>query len=116
MSVLALSLLLSGCATASDESVRLVTHDYLPGACYTNSAEGPLIFDPTYGTAIRDLDSGGTTVPVTWRPGFTARRVGAEVEVLDPDGNAVALTGRSYRIAGGYVHDEFWACDFVIGQ
>jgi hypothetical protein len=115
-SALALTLYLAGFATASDESVRLVTHNSLPVGCYTNWAAGPLIVDPEYGTAIKDIDVSGSTAPVTWRPGFTARRVGSEVEVLDPDGKAVAITGGSYRIAGGYVHDEFWACDFVTAQ
>jgi hypothetical protein len=115
-SALALTLYLAGFATAPDESVRLVNHNYLPVGCYTNSAAGPLIVDRDYGTAIKDMDVGGSSAPMTWRPGFTARRVGSEVEVLDPDGKAVAITGRSYRLAGGYVHGEFWACDFVTGQ
>jgi hypothetical protein len=48
---------------------------------------------------------GVTDVPMTvaWRPGFTARRSGSEVEVLDPQGIVVATTGRSYRFSGGIV-------------
>lgn len=95
----------------------------MPQGCFTNWAEGPLVVDPKYGTAII---VGEVQTPVAWRPGFTGQRVGSEVEVLDPQGNVVALTGHSYRIAGGYispgssggwpglpVEHAFWACDFV---
>jgi len=101
-------------------------------ACFTNSASGPLVTDPRYGTAIIDMDtvkvmglaSPLPPVPVAWRPGFTGRRVGSEVEVLDPHGNVVAMTGRNYAIAGAGVdvkdmpglptNSAFWACDFVL--
>jgi hypothetical protein len=91
--------------------------------CFTSSASGPLVADPKYGVAIRDTDTGGDLSPVAWRPGFTGRQVGSEVEVLDPDGKVVAMTGKSYRIRGGYVGDDaiwpvavFWACDLVTPQ
>jgi hypothetical protein len=97
------------------------------GGCFTDSAAGPLLVDPKYGTAIIDTDVHSTgPVPVAWRLGFTGRRVGSEIEVLDPKGNVVATTGHMYRIAGGYVspvtfpnlpaNGMFWACDFVIPQ
>lgn len=122
---LALALVVLGCAgpvpllTGAPTSVGDI-------GCFTNSASGPLIVDPDHGTAIVDGDTGGATTPVMWRPGFSSRQAGSEVEVLDPDGEVVATTGRSYRIAGGYVdHDlpggglpirVFWACDFVLPQ
>jgi hypothetical protein len=98
------------------------------GGCFTDSASGPLIVDPKYGTAIVDNDVHAVSpVTVAWRPGYTARRIGSEVEVLDPQGNTVASTGRSYWLAGGYVSaggssgldwpqlpiGVFWACDLV---
>src|SRR5262245_34506710 len=47
--------------------------------CFTNSASGPLVTDPIYGTAIIDGDTHATSPAlVAWRPGFTARRVGSE--------------------------------------
>jgi hypothetical protein len=124
--VLALSLILAACAP----SVRLITgaptiertSDGRIVGCYTNFANGRLIVDPEFGTAIVDADVGGITSTVAWRPGFSARRAGAEVEVLDPTGRVVAITGRTYRIAGGYVKKDdwpeipvnaFWACDTV---
>ena len=107
-----------GCGT---DPVPLLTGAPLAGgACFTNWAEGQLVADGNYGTAIVDYDVGGTATPVAWRPGFTARRVASEVEVLDPAGHVVATTGRRYRIDGGYVDrgawpglptPVFWACD-----
>lgn len=136
---LALALCLIGCGWLPSDGgpVQLLTGPpgFVPG-CFTNSASGPLIVDPTYGTAIIDeimIRVTGTRpppIPIAWRPGFTARRIGSEVEVLDPQGNAVAITGKSYTLAGGYVSaggssgldwpglpvGVFWACDFVIPQ
>jgi hypothetical protein len=133
---LALALCLVGCARLplNGDPVQLLTSPprFIPG-CFTNSASGPLIVDPKYGTAIIDeimIKVTGTRpppIPVAWRPDFTARRIGSEVEVLNPQGNVVATTGRSYVIAGGYVSaggssgldwpqlptGVFWACDFV---
>ena len=123
-STLALALCLVGCSSAvlPGDRIELLTDDGNPPTtgCYTSSAQGPLMVDPRYGTAIIDNDVHATApVPVMWRLGFTGRRVGSAVEVLDPDGNLVATTGRSYRIAGGYSGERprvFWACDFVIEQ
>jgi len=130
---LAMVLALVGCAGSggrSSEPVQLLTGLSTlirGGGCFTNWAEGPLVIDPTYGTAIIDTDvHSSTPVTVAWRPGYTARRVGSEVQVLDPDGKVVAITGRRYRIAGGYQNGDqfepqlpvgvFWACDFVNPQ
>jgi hypothetical protein len=134
--VVALALCLVGCG-AFDKPVHLLTGDYQGMAsshsCFAATGSGLLVVDPTYGTAIiaNHLDDmvDLTDVPmiVAWRPGFTARRRGSEVEVLDPQGNAVAITGRNYRLWGGYADaggssglnapelrtNVFWACDFV---
>jgi hypothetical protein len=120
VAMLALALGVLGCAPAA-----LLT-GVPPGfptdgepACFTNSAHGRLVADPTYGTAVVDTDgnpANTVAVPVMWRPGFSARRAGGEIEVMDPAGNVVATTGRVYRIDGGYVGEDplvFWACDRV---
>jgi hypothetical protein len=122
---LAFALVVLGCA-APVSLLSGVPSGFGDVGCFTNFAAGPLIVDPDDGTAIVDGAMGGATTPVMWRPGFSGRRVGSEVEVLDPDGEVVATTGRSYRIAGGYVDHAlpgggppirvFWACDFVISQ
>jgi hypothetical protein len=109
---------------ASAAPVPLLTGAALTGdGCYTDFAVGLLSVDPTYGTAVKDETSNGHVVPVMWRPGYTALRVGSEVSVLDPAGTVVATTGHRYKIAGGYVSkgtagsstSAFWACGFVTG-
>ena len=99
---LALCLVLPG-----GDPVRLLTGEPLPrNSCFASATgSGLLVADPTYGTAIIGQDSmaalGDEPMPVAWRPGFTARRIGSDVAVLDPQGNVVARTGRSYTIDGG---------------
>jgi len=84
-------------------------------ACWTNSTSGPLVVDPTSGTAIiEDFDNSTIRQPVMWLPGFTGRRNGSEVEVYDPRGHLVATTGHSYRIEGaGAPNGAWWACGGV---
>lgn len=116
------TLLACGPAAAPSDAIRLLT-GVVPGytdkgGCFTDFALGQLVADPMYGTAVRDETVGAAgTTPVMWRPGFTARRIGSEVTVLDPAGNVVATTGRRYQLAGGYWFDNprvFVACDVVI--
>jgi hypothetical protein len=82
---LALALSLLGCGAGSPgESVALLT-----GAtgCYAGGEGGstaPLLAEPQYGTSWL-----GT--PVMWPSGYTARRAGSEVEVLDAHGYPAAL-------------------------
>ena len=129
---LALALCLVGCGSLvpKGEAVQLITGPPNHNGCFAADVAGLLVVDPTYGTAIvgNNLPSmvqlSDVPVTVAWRPGFTARRSGSEVEVLDPQGNVVATTGRSYRFMGGYVRaggssglewpelrtDVLWAC------
>lgn len=58
---------------------------------------GRLLADPEVGTRI---ETAMGAWPVMWPHGFTARRVGAEVEVLDLDERVVAVTGRDYSLLG----------------
>ena len=58
-----------------------------------------LLIDPKCGTALASFLAGETT-PVMWPPGFTGRRLGSEVVVLDAVGIVVATTGESYSIRG----------------
>ena len=144
-STLALALCLLGCGVDAPwgERVALLTGDgpfrekWRYEACYTSAAGGLLTVDPQYGTAIRDThmrdpNDPGPASPVMWWPGFTAWRVGSEVEVRDPAGRVVAITGREYRLEGGYWSEDitptasnqwafsgpraFFACGAVIPQ
>ena len=77
--------------------------------CYVANTTGMLIVDPKNGTAIVSEDMGKTTVPVRWPAGYTGRRSGDQVEVLDRDGHVVARTGQRYELLGGYNRDNTWA-------
>ncbi len=105
---LALALLVLGCGP-SDAEVPIIAGPPNHTGCFAADAAGLLMVDPTYGTAIigdgheNMLVKGDVPVTVAWPPGFTARRSGSEVEVLDPQGNVVATTGRSYHFLGGFV-------------
>jgi hypothetical protein len=90
-------------ADASTGPIKLLTTE-MP--CYTAELDGMLVADARYGTVL--VEDGGTPeapsdpVPVAWRPGFTARQVGSEVEVLDQGGHVVNTTGRQVKLPGGF--------------
>jgi hypothetical protein len=98
---LGLALCLVGCGAGSGEPVELLTG--LTG-CYaggesSSGMNGVLVPDPSYGTSF-----GG--MPVMWPMGFTGRHVGSEVEVLDPKGNVLATTGKTYHMSRAYVRTD----------
>lgn len=65
------------------------------GSCVLDlSYVADVIAEPTSG-APTDAETGEA---LAWPRGFTARRAGSEVEVLDPSGNVVLTTGRRYRL------------------
>lgn len=74
--------------------------------CAANLVEGDLVIDATAGTAIIDA---GVRKPIRWPFGYTGRRRGAEVEVLDSAGNVVAVTGTRVSIGGGETVSGVWA-------
>ena len=100
ISTLALALCLLGCGSVvlPWDRVDLLTRAPMTvgggPSCYTAATTGLLTVDPVYGTAIGSM-------AVMWPLGFTGRRVGSEVEVLDPHGKVVAMTGRIYELRGG---------------
>jgi hypothetical protein len=110
VTTIAVVLGLVGCGPSG---VSLLTRDPFGGkGCYVAEASGRLVVDPSHGTAIIPPDGSTGTVRdrtiVAWRPGYTARRIGSEVEVLDPQGRVVATTGHSYIIPGGYLYPVDW--------
>ena len=73
-----------------------------------------LLVDPRFGTTLAGYPD--TRAPVMWPPGFTGRRIGSDVIVLDPDGRAVAATGRSYDITGNMLFDTpEWSSEYRRG-
>jgi hypothetical protein len=105
VATLALAMCLVGCDTATrmGEPVQLLTggQPFDRATCETYFAVNWMIVDPRYGTAVIDSNL-NMAIPVMWRPGFTGRRSGSDVVVLDPSGTVVAQTGRGYRIQGTY--------------
>jgi hypothetical protein len=105
--VVALCLVGCGWLPPNGDPVQLITAPHLE--CFAADVSGLLVVDPTDGTAIvannhpSMLQLSDVPVTVAWPPGFTARRSGPEVEVLDPQGNVVGTTGRSYMFLGGFV-------------
>jgi hypothetical protein len=84
------------------------------GACFTNYIDGVLVIDPVSGTAV--TDSSILTTRLMWPTGYSARHVGAQVQVVGPDGRAVATTGNRYWVQGGYQGSTFYACGFVLPE
>ena len=79
--------------------------------CAAALIEGVLVADTGAGVV---LVAGGTPTPIVWPAGYSARRVGAEVQVLDVVGRVVATTGESVQIGGGAIDGggiRWWACD-----
>jgi hypothetical protein len=107
---------------ANGQSVHLLTGIPEGGEdCHLLPHEGRLVVDPNYGTAVFDDWQGpaSSPVPMSWRPGFTGRRVGSEVEVVDPTGRIAATTGRriTYYPGGSVVAGvkSVWNCDLWEG-
>ncbi len=94
---------------ASAPEVPLLTGGGLNGhdgvGCYTWQVDGDLVVDPIHGTAV--IGNGART-PVRWPLGYTARRAGSEVEVLDETGAVVVRTGTRVHLGGGGDGDP-WA-------
>lgn len=95
---LALALCLLGC---NSQPVAVLT-GVDANACYAGGESGPtalLVVDPKYGTSFDGK-------PLMWPVGYTGRRLGDEVEVLNAAGTVVATTGRLYHISMGYVSSD----------
>jgi hypothetical protein len=91
------AVLATGCGgTASGDRVALLTAGL---SCYAGGEHpvtAELVADAEHGT----IFSGQAVV---WPTGFTGRRAGSEVEVLDAAGNGGATTGRRYWIARAFM-------------
>jgi hypothetical protein len=107
---LALSLSLLACGAAPEATrgrqVPLLTED-VPQQAFLLRAVIDVVADPETGTPLIEVHG----VPVRWRNGFTAWRVGSETEVLEPEGNRVLVTGQRYLFRPAK-YDPYW----VIGN
>ena len=86
--VLALCLYACGSTAPPADQVELVTISPRGEiGCWLIPTYGELVADPEFGVAFKH------GLPAVWPIGYTARRVGTEVEVLDSYGKVVARTG-----------------------
>jgi hypothetical protein len=106
---LALSLLACGAVTPRGEQVPLLTEKgaRLTGGGVLMHEVIDVVADPKTGTPVIANASG----PMRWPEGFTAWRVGSEVEVLDTLGNRVLITGARYMF-----HSSTWMSYWVISD
>jgi hypothetical protein len=79
--------------------------------CYAAGTGGQLVVDAEAGTAVLETEMSQSRVQVTWPRGYTARRSGGEVEVLDRYGEVVARTGTEVHLVGGYENHSFLVCN-----
>jgi hypothetical protein len=95
-------------ASSGMETVILLTGDLEPVGCPAALIEGQLVPDASAGSAIL---VGGNTTRIRWPSGYSGRRNGAEVEILDQGGRVVARTGTRVRLTGGEMEPRIWlAC------
>jgi hypothetical protein len=108
---LALALCLLGCQSEvlPWDRVQLVTGGDPGTGCGLMPRMGDLTADPAFGTTL----GGGAAV---WPSGYTGRRVGSEVEVLDRSGKVVATTGQRYQFYFVYVAGKGGAGDPAHGN
>jgi hypothetical protein len=79
--------------------------------CYLSAFDGKLVIDPTAGIVF--AINGGRRLPVVWPAGWTARRVGSEIEVFYPKGTLFARTNTPISPEGGMDSNGNWdMCGF----
>jgi hypothetical protein len=107
VATLALALVLLGCTAPNRVPTRaqvpLLTDPNPQPTCFLAWGGGLLIAHPEYGTAVGSPDTLVGAMPIAWPYGYTARWAGSELEVLHPDGQVAATTGRRYHVTGGGV-------------
>jgi hypothetical protein len=96
---LALALAISVAAGGDGSSVTLKYITTGPNNCYLAAFNGELVIDPTVGIVFAVDD--GRRMPVLWSKGWTAHRVGSEIEVLYPGGTVFARTDTPISPEGG---------------
>jgi hypothetical protein len=92
VATLALALCLLGCGIGEQVPLFTVETVVADGGCVLLYQVVDVIADPMSGTPA--IKGGGE--PLRWPRGYTARRAGLEVEVLDPAGTVVLTTGGRY--------------------
>ena len=90
------ALALAGCA--DNREVVPLSYVDVPSehGCYLYGPSYFLVADPSFGVALKMSELDGSRYMVYWPRGYTAHRVGTEVEISAPSGRVVAVTGHQY--------------------
>jgi hypothetical protein len=106
--LIASALLLAACE--AQEPVTLLTGS---AECY-DGWSGDLAYDAQTNSVSFDLGAGPH--PIQWPHGYTGRRSGREVEILDPAGKPLYRTGTRVSLLGdGWQSDKvFRVCGMVL--
>ena len=64
---------------------------------YLSYGQGEFVEDAVHGTAVKNENG---TYALIWPVGFTARRSGEGIEVVNTIGEVIAVTGHKYRFIG----------------
>ena len=95
-------------ASLAPDVVILLSAAQAVVGCPANVVEGMLGVDDSAGTAIVDA---GARTPIRWPYGYSGRRTGSQVEILDEAGTVVGRTGILVRLTGGEAERGVWlAC------
>jgi hypothetical protein len=111
LKILLATLLIVSCSGPIGPKLLTGTPAGMGDGCFLFGVLGRLEVDAEHGTAIQG-DEGTQTnkrYVVAWRPGYTTRLAGSELEVLGPDGNLVATTGTHVYVEGGFVRKDAWS-------
>ena len=92
--LLALTLLSASCSLGSDAPVAIQTSPNAGTVCLLMGVEGLLVSDPTWGLALVANPAGrARRYGVIWPHGYSARRDGWTITLLDAGGTVVAREG-----------------------
>lgn len=105
-SALALTIGVAASAASSSVPLNYLSSSNGPHVCFLAGFTGTLEDDLTAGLVF--ADQYGRRIPVLWQPGWTARKSGAVIEVIDSWGTVFARTGGYFSPNGGVDSHGNW--------
>jgi hypothetical protein len=105
-SAFALTIGVASCSGGSFVPLNYLSASNGPHVCFLPGFSGTLEDDPTAGFVF-DTQY-GDRIPVLWQPGWTARKSGSVIEVIDSWGTVFARTGGAFSPNGGVDSHGNW--------